>query len=250
VGHRRPRGVRAEAQGFAWLDDLAAYGDTPEARRRAQAWTWDWIARFGAGQGAGLVTRSDRAADHPLGASRDLPVCPGATRPQTEAFYRALAAQAVFLSHRWKAARPGLPRFEALTGLVYAGLSLIGMEGLVPRRRRAGRPARREIDDEGGIPTRNPEELLEVLTLLTWAAGAMTDARRAVPPEPVSPRLPALRRRLRALRHADGGWRGFMAAGGGRGAAGSGAGGGGGQARPDARHGDGLCAACRGGARP
>jgi uncharacterized heparinase superfamily protein len=42
----------AEAQGFGWLDDLAAYG-TPQAVRLAQDWTWDWIARHGTGTGPG-----------------------------------------------------------------------------------------------------------------------------------------------------------------------------------------------------
>jgi uncharacterized heparinase superfamily protein len=43
----------AEAQGFGWLDDLAAYG-TAEAVRLAQDWTWDWIC---------LLYTSDAADD-------------------------------------------------------------------------------------------------------------------------------------------------------------------------------------------
>ncbi|MFN6951259.1 MAG: heparinase II/III family protein, partial [Albidovulum sp.] len=71
-----------------------------------------------------------------------------------------------------------------------------------------------EIDAEGGIPTRNPEELLEVFTLLTWAATALSDAGRS--PQPAH--LDAIDRiapTLRALRHADGGLARFH--GGGRG---------------------------------
>ena len=41
-----------EAQGFVWLDDLAALG-LSAARGRAQLWLWDWIARYGAGKGPG-----------------------------------------------------------------------------------------------------------------------------------------------------------------------------------------------------
>ncbi|MDZ7907899.1 MAG: heparinase II/III family protein [Gemmobacter sp.] len=70
------------------------------------------------------------------------------------------------------------------------------------------------MDDEGGIPTRNPEELLEVFTLLTWAAQALTDAGRHLP----AAHLEAIARiapTLRALRHADGGLARFH--GGGRG---------------------------------
>ena len=41
-----------ELNGFAWLDDLAAVGDTA-ARETAQLWLWDWIERYGRGRGAG-----------------------------------------------------------------------------------------------------------------------------------------------------------------------------------------------------
>ena len=38
------RAFAAEVQGFGWLDDLAAVGDLA-ARKRAQDWTYSWIAR-------------------------------------------------------------------------------------------------------------------------------------------------------------------------------------------------------------
>ncbi|PJA78069.1 MAG: heparinase, partial [Nitrospirae bacterium CG_4_9_14_3_um_filter_51_5] len=74
-----------------------------------------------------------------------------------------------------------------------------------------------EIDAEGGIQTRNPEELLEVFTLLTWAAQALAEAGPGGTPA----HLAAIERiapALRALRHADGGLARFH--GGGRGLAG------------------------------
>lgn len=202
-----------EAQGFAWLDDLAAVGDGA-ARRRAQDWTWDWIARYGAGAGPGWTPdltgrRTIRWINHAL------LLLSGRNAAESAAYYRALTRQTVFLSRRWQAAAPGLPRFEALTGLIYAGLALTGMEGLVSTATDAlARECLREIDAGGGIPTRNPEELLEVFTLLTWAAQALGEAGRAVPP----PHLAAIERiapTLRALRHADGGLARFH--GGGRG---------------------------------
>jgi uncharacterized heparinase superfamily protein len=119
----------AEAQGFDWLDHLAAFG-TPAACRRAQAWTWEWIDRFGPGRGPGWTPdltgrRIIRWVHHAT------LLLSGRSRAQGEGFYRALSAQAVYLSRRWKAAQPGLPRVEALTGLIYAGLSLIGMDRLI-----------------------------------------------------------------------------------------------------------------------
>lgn len=203
----------AELQGFGWLDDLAAVGD-PTARKRAQDWTFGWINRYGRGDGPGWSPdltgrRLIRWINHAI------LLLGGQDRDHSLAYYRALSHQTVFLSRRWQAASPGLPRFEALTGLIYAGLALIGMEAHVdPAAAALARECEREVDEEGGIPTRNPEELLEVFTLLTWAAQALTDAGRLVPPS----HLAAIERiapTLRALRHADGGLARFH--GGGRG---------------------------------
>lgn len=192
----------AEAHGFGWLDDLAALG-TKEAHARAQDWTWGWIARFGGGKGPGWTPdltgrRIIRWVHHAtiLLQARD--------KTQSAAFYAALSRQAAYLAKRWRSAADGLPRFEALTGLVYAGISLIGMEGLVgPATHALAAACDADIDAEGGIPTRNPEELLEVLTLLTWSASAMTEANMTVPPA-LSAAITRIAPALRAVRHSDG----------------------------------------------
>lgn len=202
-----------QRHGFVWLDDLAALGDSA-ARSRAQDWTWDWIKRYGAGQGPGWTPdltgrRLIRWINHAL------LLLNGRDRAQSEAYYRSLSAQVVFLSRRWRHAAPGLPRFEALTGLIYAGLALTGMQARVaPAVTALAAECMREIDDEGGIPTRNPEELLEVFTLLTWAELALSEAGLA-PPKPLISALERMAPCLRALRHADGGLARFH--GGGRG---------------------------------
>ncbi len=193
----------ADAQGFAWLEDLAAY-DTAEARRQAQAWTAAWISRFGKGRGPGWspdltgrrIIRWVHNATFLLA---------GCSKAETEAFYASLAHQSAFLARRWKAAGPGRPRIEALTGLVYAGLSLVGFQGLIaPSAAALAQACQNEVDDEGGIATRNPQELLEVLTLLNWAASALTDAGMAVPKDLYSA-ITRIAPGLRTLRHADGG---------------------------------------------
>lgn len=192
----------AEAQGFGWLDDLAALG-TREAAARARDWTWGWIARFGAGRGPGWTPdltgrRIIRWIHHAT------LLLNGCSRAETEAFYQSLSRQAAYLSRRWRGAAEGLPRFEALTGLVYAGISLIGMEALVgPATAALAAACEADIDAEGGIPTRNPEELLELLTLLTWSASAMSEANQTVPPA-VSAAIARIAPALRALRHVDG----------------------------------------------
>jgi uncharacterized heparinase superfamily protein len=206
----------AEAQGFAWLDDLAALGDAA-ARARAQQWTWDWIARFGRGRGAGWTPertgrRLIRWINHAVFLLN------GRTREQSAAFFAALAAQVDFLARRWPAAAPGLPRFEALTGLVYAGLALTGLGHHAGAAAQAlAEECEAGVDAQGGIPSRSPEDLLDVLTFLSWAAQALTEAGRAVPP-PVARAIARIAPCLRTLRHADGSLARFH--GGGRGAEG------------------------------
>lgn len=203
----------AEAQGFAWLDDLAAVGD-PIAKSRAQDWTWGWLARFGTGKGPGWTPdltgrRLIRWINHAIFLMN------GRSPDENRLYFKALSAQTVFLSRRWQASASGLPRFEALTGLIYAGLALTGMEHVVaPAITALARECEVEIDPHGGLPTRNPEELLEVFTLLTWAAQALGQAGRTVP-QAHRAAIERIAPTLRSLRHADGSLARFH--GGGRG---------------------------------
>lgn len=202
-----------EQHGFGWLDDLAAAGDAP-ARKAAQKWTMQWIARYGGGTGPGWTPeltgrRLIRWITHALFLMN------GMEGEDTPRFLQSLGQQTLFLSRRWKTSPPGLPRFEALTGMIYAGLSLEDMEPQVqPALAALARECDSQIGDQGGLPTRNPEELLEVFTLLTWAALALSEAGHT----PGHAHWSAIERiapTLRTLRHADGGLARFH--GGGRG---------------------------------
>lgn len=191
-----------ERQGFAWLDDLAAVGDA-RAREKAQNWLWGWIEMHGKGRGPGWSPelagrRVIRWINHALFLLR------GAEPEQSRAFFRSLAQQTWFLSKRWSVAQSGLCRFEALTGLIYAGLALEGLEEWAdPAVRALARDCENQIDKEGGLPTRNPEELLEVFTLLNWAAAALHEAGRGAPHAHTAA-IERIAPTLRALRHADG----------------------------------------------
>ncbi len=207
------RQFEKELHGFTWLDDLTSVGDAA-ARTRAQAWLTNWIERYGRGHGPGWTPdltgrRIIRWVNHALFYLN------GQDSAASEAYFGALAQQTVFLSRRWPSTAPGLPRFEALTGLIYAGLALTGMDKYVtPAIEALDKECREQIDAEGGIPTRNPEELLEVFTLLNWAAQALSEAGRMAKRD----HLAAIERiapTLRALRHSDGGLARFH--GGGRG---------------------------------
>lgn len=192
-----------ELHGFAWLDDLAAVGDA-RARERAQTWAFDWIDRYGKGQGPGwspAVTgrRLIRWINHALFLLR------GQSNESSDRFYASLTRQTVYLSRRWHKAPPGLPRFEALTGMIHAGLSLEGMKDHVePAIAALAADCEARIGPQGDIPSRNPEELLEVFTLLTWASATLNEAGHHLPPELVDA-IARIAPTLRALRHADGG---------------------------------------------
>lgn len=209
-------GQADDVHGFVWLDDLAAVGDGP-ARKRAQDWVWGWIARYGVGRGPGWSPdltgrRLIRWINHALFLLN------GCDKAQSEAYFAQVTAQTVFLSWRWKQAAPGRPRFEALAGLVVAGLALTGMEKLVaPAVAALAAECGREVDRRGGIPTRNPEELLDVFTLLTWAERVLSEAGQ-IAPEALVHAIEKIAPTLRVLRHADGGLARFHA--GGRGAEG------------------------------
>ncbi len=202
--------------GFDWLDDLAAIPDAA-GRATAQSWLDGWLERYGRGKGEGWSPdqtgrRQVRWITHALFLRN------GQAPGEARAFERALGRQANYLAKRWRRTSPGLPRFEALTGLVYSACALIGMETHL--RSALGGLAQecaREIDAQGGIPTRNPEELLEVFVLLTWVAQILQEAGKQSDPA-IDTAILRIAPTLRALRHADGSL--VRAHGGGRGAPG------------------------------
>ncbi|MBB5720502.1 putative heparinase superfamily protein [Loktanella ponticola] len=212
IGIDNPR-IAEEIQGFAWLDDLAAVGDM-RARERAQAWVADWIARYGTGVGPGWTPdltgrRLIRWINHGLFLLR------GQDKAASDIYFRSLGQQTLFLAKRWRTTEPGLSRFEALTGIIYAGLALEGMEQFAPPAVKAlASDCATQIDSMGGIATRNPEDLLEVFTLITWATQALTLAGQT-PPRQFIEAQERMAPTLRALRHADGSLARFH--GGGRG---------------------------------
>ncbi len=197
------RALVADLHGFSWLDDLAAVGNR-KARHVAQTWLFEWIDTHGRGAGPGwtpelAARRLMRWIHHGMFLLK------GLEEARRDRFFRNLARQAVFLARRWQASPEGLPRFEALTGLILAGLTLQGQTGLVvPSMRRLGEECDRLIDAQGGIASRNPEELMEIFTLLNRAAAALSEAGQ-MPPRPHLLAIERIAPTLRGLRHADGG---------------------------------------------
>jgi uncharacterized heparinase superfamily protein len=202
-----------ELHGFSWLDHLAAEG-SPRARALAKQWLWEWIERFGNGSGVGWSPqltgrRVVRVINHAL-----LLLIKEDAKNQ-KAYFKALGQQADFLAARWQAEPAGLGRFEALTGLVYCGLALEGKKRfLKPAMKYLARQSVEYIDEDGAIPSRNPEELMDIFTTLAWASHAIGEAEI----QPLRDHLLAMERivpSLRSLRLGDGGLVHFH--GGGRG---------------------------------
>ncbi|PWJ21995.1 heparinase II/III family protein [Jannaschia seohaensis] len=202
-----------QLHGMGWLDDVMATGDRA-AIARVRGWVVEWVQRYGRGTGPGWTM--------PLTGRRLLrwishaPDLLQSLRPADQAaFFESAYAQAGLLRAHWKDAPAGLPRMEALTGLLYAGLTLDGMAGLCDDAAAAlTRAMGEDVGPDGGIAARNPEALLEVATLLGWSIEALTASDHAVP-QGLSEAQARIIPTLRALRHADGGLARFH--GGGRG---------------------------------
>lgn len=202
-----------EIHGTVWLDDLAAVGDSA-ARAIAQQWVGEWITRYGPGRGPGWAPdltgrRIIRWINHAVFLLQ------GQSSDNSKRYFASLAHQTNYLSRRWSATSHGLPRFEALTGLVFAGINLEGLEHVLePAMAALARECREHVDAQGGLATRNPEELSDIFALMVSAA----DALRAAGHPPTPDHNSAIERIapvLRALRHADGSLARFH--GGGRG---------------------------------
>ncbi|WP_084667926.1 heparinase II/III family protein [Nioella nitratireducens] len=203
-----------ELHGFEWLDHLAAVADG-SGRPMAQDWLASWLTRYGTGKGPGwtpdLVGRRQiRWISHALF------LMSGQDQTDTRALYATLGRQADFLARRWRTTSHGLPRFEALTGLIYSACSLTGVaHHLKPALKALAQECAREVDASGGIVTRNPEELLGVFTLLTWTAAVLAESGKRPDPA-VDTAIMRIAPTLRSLRHTDGGLARFQGGGGGQ----------------------------------
>lgn len=209
----------AALHGWGWLDDLAAFGDSA-ARAEAQRWLDDWITRFGHGAGPGWQPdlagrRLTRWLQHGLFLTA------GAQPESVGRLLAACGAHAAFLARAHERAPQGLPRIEAQTGRLMAALLLRGLQDHAePALAALTGTATALIAEDGGIPSRNPEELLQVFAHLGWCRKLLDQAVADSPgqPAPALPRpllaaMTRAARALRCLRHADGGLARFQGGG-------------------------------------
>jgi uncharacterized heparinase superfamily protein len=206
------RRLHAARDGFAWLDDLAAVG-TRAARGKAQAWTLEWIRRFGRGRGAGW--RPDRAGRRMLHwCSHARLLTEGLAERDAARFWRAVASHGHVLARTWRDAPPGLAQTEALGGAALA-LALVGDPGLDAALLDLAHLAEHAIDSTGGTPSRAPGDLAEITIFLIWVARIVENAGH----HPRPGHLHAIARAvpvIRALRLGDGSVARFHGGGGGQ----------------------------------
>jgi len=191
-----------KAHSFYWLDDLGANGSF-QCNLTARTWFIDWLIRFGDGDNfawtpelAGM--RVIRLVNHAL-------VFLTNTKERDQKnYFASISHHARFLKKRRLFAPEGLPRFQALVGSVYSALALENFAGdLTPALRALARECDSYISPDGGIPTRNPEELLEIYTLLVWVDQGMT--RAGLKPErPLLSAIEHIASAIRSLRMSNG----------------------------------------------
>ncbi|HIP24185.1 MAG TPA: heparinase [Rhodobacteraceae bacterium] len=200
-------------QSFVWLDDLAAIGGGA-ARKQAQQWLLDWVASFG--QGTGIGWEPALAGRRVIyWCSHAMFLFKGLTPKQSTTVFKSLGRHVSFLSKNWKAMPEGLEKLEALTGMLYAGLSLEGCEyALRPAQKGLAEACQGWISEDGSIPSLAPEMLAEAFTLLTWVCKSQEATGHPCDPT-VTDALARMAPGLRALRFGNGSLARFH--GGGRG---------------------------------
>lgn len=188
--------------GHAWLDHAAASRD-PKIWGAFAAWVWAWLDRYGGGVGPGwspdlVARRLTRWIAHSVRLLNGQPA------ERSARFFLALGKQARFVEWRWADTARGVPRIEALAGLVYARISLEGPEREVDRAiADLGREAAATILPDGDIASRSPEALARVLSMLAWSLRNIEESGR----KPAPGHAAAIKRALpvlRALRHPSG----------------------------------------------
>ena len=189
-----------QLHGMGWLDDVVAADGAAAAR----IWVLDWARRFGGGRGPGWdAALTGRRLLRQIGQAPAL--VDGLEADDRARYLDLLYRQAAYLRGQWTEAPAGLPRIEALTGLLHAGTLLEGLQDLAGVAAEGlSETVAADIGPDGGLASRNPEALLEVAMLLGWAIDALRAAGEAPPPDLLDARARIVPT-LRALTHADGG---------------------------------------------
>ncbi|HEY0269513.1 MAG TPA: heparinase II/III family protein, partial [Sphingomonas sp.] len=179
----RPAGFADHLQSFAWLRDLAAAGTRLDSAPYAEALMRRWLARHGeaideAGWRPDLWGRRilHWAAHAPLIlSSNDL--------VYRSAVLNMLARGARHLDRTADKAPIGLPRIAAYAGTIAAGLLISGGDPrLVHGEQGIAKALGTGVHPDGGIVSRSPVEMVELIELLAQLLAVYEERRREPPP--------------------------------------------------------------------
>ncbi len=155
-----PLAWRTELQSFRWLNHLTA-AQTSFARDTARAYVHDWITRTAKIES--VAWRADILARRVIAWVSHAPlILDGAEPASFDRITESLHRQLVRLGRACSTAGPG--RLEGLIALVLADLAIKDQEAhLVRAERELMSELERNILDDGGHISRNPERTLELL---------------------------------------------------------------------------------------
>ncbi|HEY0269806.1 MAG TPA: heparinase II/III family protein [Sphingomonas sp.] len=207
----RPGGLTDHAQSFAWLRDLAAAGPRERGAPVAEYLMRRWLERH-AETVDDLAWRPDLWGRRILAWLAHAPlILSSGDLVYRSAVLNTMARGARHLDRAAEKAPLGLPRVAAWAGVIAAGLLIPGGEPRVLRGEQGiARAIAQAVHPDGGIVSRAPVDLVELVELLA-ALVAVYDQRREAPPASVAGALARAVPALLGVTMGDGGlssWQG------------------------------------------
>ena len=172
----------AGVHGFAWLRDLAATGERTRAVPVAEALVARWLDAHGERVGAATWRPEVCAMRLAMWTAHAPLLLSGTDLVFRSAVLNAIARMARHLDRAAERAEAGGPRITAWSGVVVAGLLVPGEARRVFGEAGLARALATGLSEDGGLVSRSPAELLEVLAMLALVRAAY-DARRAGMPD-------------------------------------------------------------------
>lgn len=180
----RPQGFADHLQGFTWLRDLAAAGSRLEVAPYAEALMRRWLTQHAAAvDEAGW--RPDLWGRRILAWTAHAPlILSSSDLVYRSAVLNALARGARHLDRTADKVPLGLPRIIAFAGIITAGLLVPGGEPrLAHGEQGMAKALGQSVYPDGGIASRSPVELLELVEVLAQLLAVYEERRREPPTE-------------------------------------------------------------------
>lgn len=196
------RSQRQSALAFEWVDDLIACGS-----KRASQLVRDWFDEFLADHEKirteiwvpELVSaRLIRMVNH------GTVFLQGRSEADQKEYFRTVAQHYRFLCYTWKRAQTDYSKTASLVAMVFAAHATeAGDAALDTHLKSLASLCDSIIAEDGGISSRNPEELMQIFSLLSWLSRVL-EALEKPQDKSVLKALERIAPCLRALRFANG----------------------------------------------